>query len=154
MRKVTLVLIICILSLIPVTAYSSDLSLGIGVGDTAFLSAKIDLDRVSSFVLNVGFGPWDNNRLYVRPQLQYIQSRRSFRLERQRLYPYLGIAAPIKVLSKFDLTLSGVLGVSYYIDNGPLEIFLEALPGVKIVRRSEPGLSFDFGASLGVRYSL
>ncbi len=153
MKKIIIIVIgICMLAAFPAASYS-DFSIGVGAGTATFLTARVNLDRVTSAVLNIGFGHWGTEGLYLRPQLQFYKPHKDFAIERQYFYPYLGIAVPLGLLSKLDLTVSGVLGLSYYINNGPVELYIEALPGLEIVRSGEFGLGLGLGASIGARYA-
>lgn len=153
MKKIIIVMIgICLLVAFPAASYS-DFSIGIGAGTATFLTTRVNLDRSTAAVLNIGFGHWGTEGLYLRPQLQFYKTHRNFAIERQDFYPYLGIAVPIGLLTKLDLTVSGVLGLSYYLNDGPLELYIEALPGLDIVRKGELGMGLGLGASIGARYA-
>ncbi len=153
MKKIIIVMIgICMLAAFP-AATNSDFSIGIGVGTATFVTTRLDLDRATAAVLNIGFGYWGTEGLYLRPQLQFSRAHRRFSIERQDFYPYMGIAVPLGLLKKLDLTVSGVFGISYYINNGPVELYIEALPGLEIVRKGEVGMGLGLGASIGARYA-
>ncbi len=154
MKKRIMVLLCIIMAVsIPVSVYAN-VSLGIGTGTATFVTARFQMDRVTSAVFNVGFGYWNENGVYVRPQVQFEQQNRNFRIERQLFYPYVGIAVPMILKSNPNIGVSGVLGVSYYVGDGPIEIYLEGLPKIIIVRSGGVGLGFGLGASIGARYSL
>jgi len=153
-KHIMVVVFIIMTAWIPFNVFA-DVSLGIGVGTpAAFVTTRVQLDRVTSAVLNIGFGNWSNEGMHIRPQMQFEQRQRSFQIERQYFYPYLGIAAPITLKTNPHLGVSGVLGLSYYVGDGPVEIYLEALPTLRIVRSGDVGLGLGMGASLGVRYTL
>ncbi len=151
-KKLIIFIGICMLAAFP-AASNSDFSIGVGVGTATFVTTRVNLDRNTAAVLNIGFGHWQTEGMYIRPQLQFYQSDRRFSIERQNFFPYLGVAVPLGLMSKLDLTLSGVLGLSYYINNGPVELYIEALPGLDLVRKGEVGMGLGFGASIGARYA-
>ncbi len=158
MKKILLVLVVVMLLAFPVTAnilQDSDLSVGLGVGDGVFATGRLDLDRTMAVVVNLGFGYGPSAKgLVIRPQFQYAMSDLEFDIDVLRFYPYFGAALPIGLTGGFDLSVNAVAGVSYYMDDMPLELFIELLPGMKLLKSGTFGLGFDFGGGIGARWIL
>ncbi len=158
MKKVFIVLAVALLFSFPVTAnilQDSDLSVGLGVGESVYATGRLDLDRTMAVVLNLGFGYGTSAKgLMLRPQLQYSVSELEFDIGAQRMYPYFGAALPVGLTGGYDMSVNAVVGISYYMDDMPLEFFIEALPGLRLFRGGEFKLGFDFGGSLGARWIL
>ncbi len=158
MKKVFIILIIAMLFALPVSAnvlQDSDLSVGIGIGDSAHLTGRLDLDRTMAIVLNVGWGYGYSNGLYLRPQFQYAVSELEFNIDVARFYPYFGAALPVYITGGLDLGIMGVAGLSYYFDDLPMEVYGELLPGFRVIRDSTSGGSgFGFSGGIGVRWIL
>ncbi len=158
MKKTLLVLIIAVMLAAPAAAnvfQDSDLSVGLGVGDSLYLTGRMDLDRTFAAVLNVGFGYGMTARgLYLRPQFQYSISELEFDIDVLRFYPYFGGALPLGITGGFDMSVNAVAGLSYYLSDLPMELFIEVLPGVRLFKNSDFKLGFDMGGGIGVRWIL
>ena len=158
MKKTFLILLVAVLFAFPVTAnvfQDADVSIGIGLGDSVHLTTRLDLDRTMSAVFNVGFGYGQAGGLYFRPQYQHAMSELEFDIDIMRFYPYVGAAVPMAFGGDgFDLGVSGVAGLSYYFANAPLEIYVEALPGMRLMKAGEINAGFGIGGGIGLRYSL
>jgi hypothetical protein len=153
MKKLGIAIIgIFILASFPAAAYS-DFSIGVGAGTATFVTTRTNLSHATSIIINIGFGYWGTDTLYLRPQLQFYKTQRNYVIDRKDFYPYLGIAVPLGLVSNLDLTLSGILGLSYYINNGPVELYIEALPGLDIVQKGEFDLGMGMGVNIGARYT-
>ena len=50
--------------------------------------------------------------------------------------------------SEIDLSVRGVIGISYYLSAYPMDIFIESTPSIALLG----GGGFDFGGSFGFRY--
>lgn len=65
-----------------------------------------------------------------------------------RLPVYLGLGAQVRAYRDSEVGIRGVAGMAYWLQNHPVEIFIEAVPVFYLTRY--PGVGFDAG--LGVRY--
>jgi hypothetical protein len=59
-----------------------------------------------------------------------------------------GVNDDLEETTEFDLGVRGVIGISYYLSDYPVDIFIENTPTLKILG----GGGFGFGGSLGIRY--
>ncbi len=150
---ILLAAVVCIAA--PVTAgplTDADVSLGIFLGDNTSATARMDVSRNTSWVLNFGWGY--GRGLYLRPQYQVTVDDLQFQIQGQRFFPYVGVAAPLGLTKGFDLAADAALGISYYFHDIPMEIYIETLVGLKVFQGGNINLGPDFGGGIGVRYAL
>ncbi len=155
MKKTVIILMITVLFSAAVTVQSADITLGIGVGDSLHFTGRMDLDRTRAAVLNVGFGYGYSGGLYLRPQYQFEMAELEFDIDVLRFYPYFGAALPIGIQGDFsgvDMGVSAVAGISYFFDETPIELYIEALPGVRLFRDGKFHSGFGIGGGIGIRY--
>ncbi|NQV42621.1 MAG: hypothetical protein HQ506_09720 [Candidatus Marinimicrobia bacterium] len=59
-----------------------------------------------------------------------------------------GVNDDLEETTEIDLGVRGVVGISYYLSDYPVDIFIESTPTINILG----GGGFGFGGSLGIRY--
>jgi len=60
----------------------------------------------------------------------------------------LGTHKGVDETTELDLSIRGVVGISYYLGSLPLDIYIESVPSFKILG----GGGFSFGGAFGFRY--
>jgi len=158
MKKTLLVLVLLAAFVFPAAAesFTNDLSVGAAVGSSFTATAKYEFDDALSAAAFVGT-PLGDNFLYFRGEANYDMADWEFAIENAKFYPYVGGGATVLAFGDggFKLAADGLLGVSYYFDDMPLEVFLELGPGLILLQGSEFALDFDYnGFFLGARYAL
>jgi hypothetical protein len=127
---------------------ASGFSLGILFGEPAGLSAKVTWP--DSMALDAALA-WsflsDNPGLYVHSNLLYHLN--GFQMDNGAFFrPFVGIGGAINIESDFKIALRIPLGLSYYFTMLPLEVFIEAAPGLLLF----PETSAYFAGGIGIRY--
>ncbi|OGS51994.1 MAG: hypothetical protein A3J79_07610 [Elusimicrobia bacterium RIFOXYB2_FULL_62_6] len=145
--KMLLVFICMLGALVCPLRAQTDGQLGAGVilGDPNGLTAKYWLSGTRALDAGVGFGSdvslyadylWHSWEILSQPAEGKIPL-------------YLGLGAQIRTSSPSAFGLRAVGGAAYWLQNVPLEIFLELVP---VLNLSSHGNGMDLNAGLGVRY--
>ncbi len=156
MKKIVLVLLLTLAILMPAVAGNSmvekgDISVGVSLGEPFGVTAKYGLgeDLIDGFDLTaegvLGFGI--SNGLSVRGNLLWNYTE--IAIDTVDLYPYVGAGLGLNFGSGFGMGLAFPIGISYYFEEYPIEVYAEIVPSFDIV---------PFGASIaggiGGRYKL
>jgi hypothetical protein len=147
MKKFVLLLVLLIAVLSPAAAAKGDISAGIALGEPSGITGNYDLEDQLSVDALVAFR-FASNSMYLRGVASYEVTE--FAIEDLKFYPYVGVGLGASIGSPFGLEIVAPVGVSYYFDDPPIEVYLEAAPSVDIM----DGFSFHMGGALGARYKL
>lgn len=150
MKKLVLIVLLVLTVFVPLTAAGApvqegDISAGVLLGQPFALTGKyvIDKELSAEAVIGVGVG----SGLSIRADVMY--NFLEFAIEDIDLYPYAGGGLNINLGSGFGLGLAFPVGVAYYFDDYPIEVYLELTPGLNIIG----GFNATFGGGIGGRYS-
>jgi len=151
MKKTLLVLVLLAAFVFPAAAesFTDDLSVGAAVGEVLAATGKYQIDDSLSAAVFTGFAV-GRNQLYLKGEANYAMADWEFAIENANFYPYVGGGATAFLLGNFNIGVNGIVGVSYYFDDMPLEVFLELGPGVTFL----DGIGLDYSGHLGARYAL
>ena len=156
MKKIVLVLFLILAVIMPAVAADSivgkgDFSVGLALGEPFGVTGKYGLgdDLIKDFDLTaegvIGFGI--ANGLSIRGDLLWNYTELA--IEKVELYPYVGGGLGLNFGSGFGIGLVFPIGISYYFEEYPIEVYAEIVPSFDIV---------PFGASvaggIGGRYKL
>lgn len=130
-------------------AQSGDFGLGIILGEPTGLSAKVNMGN-SAFAGGVAWSfSGRSSRLHLH--LDYIyQNFDLINVDVGRMGFYYGFGGRILLREHSD-NLLGVrfpIGLNYFFENSPVELFLEVVPIFDIA----PGTNFSGNSGFGVRY--
>lgn len=158
MKKIALILILCGISLV---ANAGNLSAGLFLGYPNAINVRLDMGETSAVDAYLG---WDYNGLYAAAD--YVL-RQDLVFEGITLKLYYGAGAQIAMHSytswdwdasastwrwvdhtDFHIGLRGKIGVSYFLPDTPIELYIEAGPGVTFV----PSFSVTGIGGAGFRY--
>lgn len=149
-----------ILSTLPAHAQDRGLGLGVAIGQPNGIVGKVWLNDVNAvdFGLGMAIGPTTVNasgdkenvgsRIHLHGDFLYhmpdkIQSTEKFPL-------YIGAGAYVESggLGDDAFGIRGVGGLAYWVQQAPLDLFLEVAPTLQLT----PSAGFGFQTSIGVRY--
>lgn len=140
--------IILILGALVVGPIWAQTSVGIILGEPTGLSAKQWLGEGASLDLAVAWSFTDPASFYVH--LDYQQHFDDLDVDEGELLWFVGGGAKLKVGRQLNLGVRIPLGLVYEFAEVPLEIFIEAAPGMDVF----PDVQVNGGGGMGVRYRL
>lgn len=145
MKKVFLVLALVLIIALPVSAAGYMKTNGVGVGlsggwPVSGVAVKYGMD---DFRLVGTLGYNYNGGFAIEAGAQYDWTE--FDIDGIPFYVNVGVTGAISIGSEFHLSANVPVGVSYFFEDFPVEVFLKVGPGVKIL----PDLGFDIGVALG-----
>jgi hypothetical protein len=149
MKKWMLILLACLVVVAPLAAVGNegDISVGVLLGQPLGLTGKYVIDNDLSVAALVGV---DKKALAIHVDGHYAFD--SLSIEDIDLYPYVGAGVQLGLATgNFSMGLNVPVGISYYIADPAIEVFLELVPGLNLVN---PFFDFNFGGGIGARYHL
>jgi hypothetical protein len=149
MKKLVLLLILLVAVLSPAAAAKGDISAGLALGQPSGITGTYELEDQLSVDGLVAFR-FGSNSVYLRAVASYEITE--FAIEDLKFYPYAGAGVGFNIGNSFGLDVVAPVGVSYYFDDPPIELFLEVTPGLDLMDLG--GTPFSIGGSLGARYRL
>ena len=117
---------------------------GVNVGDPMGLTGKYWLDHTRAVDVGASFAGdlalygdflWNAWDIFPQPK-------------KGRLDAYVGLGPRLELTDDNDFGIRTVAGAAYWIENHPIEVYLEAGPVFQVI----PNQRVDFDASLGVRF--
>ena len=146
MKKVLILAILLIAIIIPAAAADTngkDFGVGLYLGSPLGVTAKYDLDQELCVVGGLGFG----SGLTISGGVQYNFT--DFNIEDLNFNVYFGGNVHIVFGTTFDIGLEVPVGISYYLADPSIEIFLEAGPVFNFLTLSAGAIG-----GIGARYEL
>lgn len=146
MKKVLLVLALVLVIALPVSAAGYMKTNGIGVGlsggwPVSGVAVKYGMDDFR-LVGTVGYS--FNSAFAIEAGAQYDVTE--FDIDGIPFYVNVGVTASMNIGSGFGATINVPVGVSYFFEDFPMEVFLKVGPGIKLLPAP---LGFDIGVALG-----
>lgn len=129
-------------------AQDSGLGIGVMLGEPTGLSAKIWTTR--QMALDAGLAWSFSGNGYLRIHSDLLWHREVFEVDAGRLPVYYGIGAKLLLASDLGFGIRVPVGIAYYFDEVPVDIFLELVPGLDLI----PGTALDLDLAIGARYFL
>lgn len=152
MKKLFLICMIVLAVAAPVfadghKAKEGDIAVGLALGEPSGITATYELGDDLSAKALVAFS-FGSSKLNIKPGIEYAFSK--FSIDKIDLYPYAGADLAVGLIGDFSLGAHIAGGVTYYLEDPELEIFLELAPGFNLL----PSAKFDFDGAIGVRLPL
>jgi hypothetical protein len=151
MKKTVLVIALIVCSLFTLSSARYDRADGLGIGlsagyPVAGLALKYGVGN-ARFVGTVGYNYSHN--FAVEAGVQYdVAHSDSYN---SPLYLNIGITGTANFNPEFNFfSINVPLGISYYFNNAPIELFLKMAPGLRIT--SATTVEPDFGAAFGILF--
>ncbi|MCF7934140.1 MAG: hypothetical protein K9M84_09900 [Spirochaetia bacterium] len=149
MKKCMLILLVCLAVVAPLAAAGNegDISVGVLLGQPLGLTGKYVINDDLSVAALVGVA---GGALAIHADGHYGFD--AFTIEDIDLYPYVGAGVQLGLATgNFSMGLNVPVGISYYIADPAIEVYLELVPGLNLVN---PFFGFNFGGGIGARYHL
>lgn len=132
----------------PLLAQEKGLGIGVMVGEPTGLSAKIWTSEQTA--LDAGLA-WSFSGIgYLQIHADMLWHREVFDIKSGKLPVYYGAGAKLLLASDLGLGLRIPVGMVYYFDQLPIDIFVELVPGIILL----PGTTLDLDLAIGARYFL
>ena len=141
-------LFILVLGALAIGPISAQTSVGIILGEPTGLSAKQWLGEGASLDLAVAWSFIDTGSFYVH--LDYQQHFDDLDVDEGNLLWFVGGGAKLSVGQQLNLGIRIPIGLVYEFDSAPIEVFIEAAPGMDVF----PAVQFNGGGGIGIRYRL
>jgi predicted small secreted protein len=150
MKKVLLVIALVLVIALPLSAanYSKTNGIGVGVSGGYPVSGVAVKYGMDDFRLVGTLGYSFASAFALEAGAQYDVTE--FDIDGIPFYVNVGVTGAISIGGDFGLSVNVPVGVSYFFEDFPVEVFLKLGPGVKIL----PSVAFDFGGALGGLYYL
>lgn len=150
LERTKLMYILLLLSTLFVSvSYPEEHKFGIGViaGEPTGLSMKYWLNQNSGIDFAIAWS-FERNASF-RLHSDYLWHFRGvFKADLKDLFPYLGFGGLISISQDLRAGLRIPLGIEYFFNSIPLEIFLEIVPVINLF----PATSVSGNAGIGIRY--
>ena len=127
-------------------AQDSGFGIGIIVGEPSGISAKLWTGETQAFV---GAVAWSLDDDSFHLHVDHLCHFESVEVKKGRLPFYVGVGGKLEVNN--DDTNVGVripLGVNYLMEVAPLDVFLEIVPAMRLIKDTE----LELDAGIGIRY--
>jgi hypothetical protein len=123
------------------------IGLGIILGEPTGITAKHWLDRTTAIDAAVAWSFVDGGAFHIHADY-LLHNFNLISVESGKLPFYYGIGGRIKTLSDVNLGVRVPLGLSYIFTDVPVDIFLEIVPLLDLI----PKTNFRLNAAIGSRY--
>lgn len=121
------------------------LGLGIILGAPSGLSLKYMIDKIHAIDAAIGF----NSDFSVHTDFLWHGWRAFFQPKKGKLAAFIGLGARFEDEEKDnEFGIRGVLGMDYWFQKQPLELFIELVPVLQV----SPNTEGDFEGGIGLRY--
>ncbi len=145
LRRGVFILVLGALAVGPIAAQTS---VGIILGEPTGLSAKQWLGEGASLDLAVAWSFIDTGSFYAH--FDYQQHFDDLDIDEGDLLWFVGGGVKLSVGQQLNLGIRIPIGLAYEFAEVPLEVFLEAAPGMDLF----PAVQFNGGGGIGIRYRL
>jgi len=136
--------------IISLSAFGQNSGIGIGLS-TDGISGKYWMSATNAVAVNWNLGSnLSADYLFDMPELLKITDNATpvYYGGGISLGTHQGLNDDLEETTELDLGVRGVIGLSYYLSDYPVDIFIESTPTLKILG----GGGFGFGGNLGIRY--
>jgi hypothetical protein len=143
----TLTLAVTSTSVLNAQTSSGDLGLGIIVGEPTGISGKMFVGDNKAFDFGAAWSFGNNSSLHLHAD--YLIHRFDLiEVDSGRLPLYYGLGARLRFANDAHVGIRIPIGLSYYFENDPLEIFFEIVPVLDL----SPSTNFSGNGGFGIRY--
>lgn len=157
-HRLLLAVLLVVVVTLPASAQESGTGVGLMVGDWNGVALKMFLSENTA--LDFGFGAQvggtdgqgENLGSRIRLHGDYLMHNRTAIQSTEKFPIHFGVGAYANLGGGADdqFGVRTVIGLSYLVQQAPLDLFLDLVPHVQI----DPSIGFGIGASIGVRYYL
>lgn len=146
MKKLFYILFLFLVSTLSISAQTSGKGVGIILGEPTGLSGKMWLNHVNA--INAA-AAWSFDKGALRLQADYVTHFFEFiDINSGQLPVYIGIGGHLTFAKEFSAAVRIPVGLNYMFDRLPIDVFIEAVPGLALA----PSTEFYLAGGLGIRY--
>jgi len=147
-QKLKFVTILFSLIFISIThAQSSGIGVGLIVGEPTGISGKYWTGSTTAFDAGLAWSFIDENAFQIHADYIF-HNMRLITIPDGKLPFYYGIGARLKTATDVQLGVRVPLGLAYLFQNAPIDIFIEVVPILDLI----PKTDFQISVALGARY--
>ncbi|MCW8804717.1 MAG: hypothetical protein OQK57_09980 [Ignavibacteriaceae bacterium] len=148
MQKLKFVMILFSLTFISITnAQSNGIGVGLIVGEPTGISGKYWTGSTTAFDAGLAWSFIDENAFQIHADYIF-HNMRMITIPDGKLPFYYGIGARLKTATDVQLGVRVPLGLAYIFQNAPIDIFIEVVPILDLL----PKTDFQISVALGARY--
>lgn len=130
-----------------IKAQSNGIGVGVIVGEPTGISGKYWTGSTTAFDAALAWSFVDENAFQIHADYLF-HNIRLITISEGKLPFYYGIGARLKTANDIKLGVRVPLGLAYLFQNVPIDIFVEVVPILDII----PKTDFQINAALGARY--
>lgn len=145
MRKYIIISVLLFLSL-NLFSQGSGLGLGVMIGEPTGLSAKMWTGEKTA--LDAGLAWSFVGHGYIRIHTDVLVHNFSIEVTTGKLPVYIGLGAKLLLSSELGMGIRVPLGIAYWFESAPIDIFLEVVPGLNLL----PATGLGIDGAVGIRY--
>jgi len=134
-----------------VLSENRDLGVGLVLGEPTGFSVKYMKSKTIGYDAALAWSFADESHLHVHADMlhhNWTLLQREFGITRGALPLYYGIGGRIKLADETRIGVRFVVGISYLIEDGPMDAFFEIAPIMDIAPKTE----LNGNVALGLRY--
>ena len=131
-----------------INAQSNGVGVGLIVGEPTGISGKYWTGSTTAFDAALAWSFVDENAFQIHADYLF-HNIRLISVSEGKLPFYYGIGARLKTANDIKLGVRVPLGLAYLFQNVPIDIFVEVVPILDVI----PKTDFQINAALGARYS-
>ena len=131
-----------------INAQSNGVGVGLIVGEPTGISGKYWTGSTTAFDAALAWSFVDENAFQIHADYLF-HNIRLITVSEGKLPFYYGIGARLKTANDIKLGVRVPLGLAYLFQNVPIDIFVEVVPILDVI----PKTDFQINAALGARYS-
>lgn len=148
MTKIKYILVFLVLIITPNTnAQSNGIGVGLIVGEPTGISGKYWTASTTAFDAGLAWSFVDENAFQIHADYIF-HNMRLITIPDGKLPFYYGIGARLKTATDVQLGVRVPLGLAYLFQNAPIDIFIEVVPILDLI----PKTDFQISVALGARY--
>jgi hypothetical protein len=146
--KIKYILVLLVLIFISNTnAQSNGIGVGLIVGEPTGISGKYWTGSTTAFDAGLAWSFIDENAFQIHADYIF-HNMRLITISDGKLPFYYGIGARLKTATDIQLGVRVPLGLAYLFRNAPIDIFIEVVPILDLI----PKTDFQISIALGARY--
>ena len=130
-----------------INAQSNGIGVGLIVGEPTGISGKYWTGSTTAFDAALAWSFVDENAFQIHADYLF-HNIRLITVSEGKLPFYYGIGARLKTANDIKLGVRVPLGLAYLFQNVPIDIFVEVVPILDVI----PKTDFQINAALGARY--
>lgn len=141
------ILALCVLLAVPAHAQRNGWGAGLMLGEPLGGTFKAWLSDKTAIDAGIGYASYDEGGVQIHADYLW-HTFELFNAGSGRLPLYYGVGARLKFADDTHVGIRGPIGVSYMLDNAPVDIFAEVAPILDFT----PNWRVEWNAVIGARY--